>query len=490
MKLGQVLSLTRGNQIDIADEKQYVIAGVQNSGKGVLNKRRVTGAELKMKKYQVIEENQLMWCKVDTKNGAFGVTTKDHVGSLASTNMALAAIDTKKIKPEFISALFQIQGFHEHITKYSSGTTNRQYLTPTQLFELIEIPNWSITKQEEFLVRLDLIQNSPFFAKIDQQLTHLTQLRQALLREAMQGQLLPQDPTDEPAAVLLQQLQAAAKPGKKGRGGTLFTEKAKTAEGPFAIPTSWAWCTLGDLVVSSDAGTSFQCTNRPITGDEWGVIKLSAISWDKFLPEQNKFYSAEAPEELAAQIRTGDFIISRANTTELVGKSVVVQEGNYNLLLSDKSIRFTFSPLISVAYANLCNNSQFARAHYANAANGSSPSMKNITQANMRNLPIPLPPLAEQHRIVAKLAQLLQHCDALEQRIRASRQLAEQLLATALREALAPPTGTELAEEVEAELVEVEVAPAAPRRGRPLKQRLATNDPDLFSELADSFGVE
>lgn len=49
--------------------------------------------------------------------------------------------------------------------------------------------------------------------------------------------------------------------------------------------------------------------------------------------------------------------------------------------------------------------------------------------------------LAEQRRIVAKLAQLLQHCEALEQRIRESRQLAGQLLQTALREALAPPAG-------------------------------------------------
>nr|GFD05034.1 hypothetical protein [Tanacetum cinerariifolium] len=63
----------------------------------------------------------------------------------------------------------------------------------------------------------------------------------ALLREAMQGQLLPQDPTDEPAAVMLQQLQAAAKPGKKGRGqaGALFAEAAEAVEGLFEVPTSW-----------------------------------------------------------------------------------------------------------------------------------------------------------------------------------------------------------------------------------------------------------
>jgi type I restriction enzyme S subunit len=67
-----------------------------------------------------------------------------------------------------------------------------------------------------------------------------------------------------------------------------------------------------------------------------------------------------------------------------------------------------------------------------------------------REMPVPLPPLAEQQRIVAKLGQLLAHCDALEQRIQASRRLAGQLLQTALREALAGPGGAVVAAAPEA----------------------------------------
>ena len=65
----------------------------------------------------------------------------------------------------------------------------------------------------------------------------------------------------------------------------------------------------------------------------------------------------------------------------------------------------------------------------------------------------------------------MQHCDALEQRIRESRRLAEQLLQTALREALAPPAGTEPAEVAELELAEDEATPASKtKRGRPHKE--------------------
>src|SRR6185369_15642434 len=106
MKFAEFLNIEKNNLIHIDNSLNYIIAGVQNYGKGILNKRNVKGAELTMRKYQLIKENQLMWCKVDTKNGAFGITKKEHIGSLASTNMCLANINTKKILPDFLQLLF------------------------------------------------------------------------------------------------------------------------------------------------------------------------------------------------------------------------------------------------------------------------------------------------------------------------------------------------------------------------------------------------
>ncbi len=64
-----------------------------------------------------------------------------------------------------------------------------------------------------------------------------------------------------------------------------------------------------------------------------------------------------------------------------------------------------------------------------------------INTTQLKNLPIPLPPLAEQHRIVAKLDELMRYCDALEASIQASRVQNEGLLQQVLREALAPGNG-------------------------------------------------
>ena len=108
-----------------------------------------------------------------------------------------------------------------------------------------------------------------------------------------------------------------------------------------------------------------------------------------------------------------------------------------------------------------------------------------IGRENILDKYFPLPPLVEQHRIVAKLEQLMQHCDALEQRIRESRRLAEQLLQTALREALASPAGTEPTEDAELELAEADAVPAPARRGRPRQSKFDPNNPTpgLFDDF-------
>lgn len=118
MKLREILALQKDNLIDIKENEEYTIAGVQSYGQGVINRRVVKGKEFTMKRYQVIQPNQLMWCKVDTKNGAFGVTTKQHEGSLASTNIALADIDIQKANPEFIQLLFKMTFFYNYINEF------------------------------------------------------------------------------------------------------------------------------------------------------------------------------------------------------------------------------------------------------------------------------------------------------------------------------------------------------------------------------------
>ena len=130
--------------------------------------------------------------------------------------------------------------------------------------------------------------------------------------------------------------------------------------------------------------------------------------------------------------------MSRANTAELVAKSVVTKKPPPKLLLNDKTLRVRFTEHTDKRFLNMVNNSSVSRAYYATAASGTSSSMKNISREGVLMLPVALPPLAEQRRIVAKVDELMRWCDALEARLTAARTTATHLLDATIHQTLAP----------------------------------------------------
>ena len=123
--------------------------------------------------------------------------------------------------------------------------------------------------------------------------------------------------------------------------------------------------------------------------------------------------------------------MSRANTSELVGKSVIVDYTPKKLLLSDKILKIFFSSNVNQAFFNFVNNSLIARNYYAQVSFGTSTSIRNISRIQILNMPIPLPPIKEQHRIVAKVNQLMSYCDELEVKLTQSLKDKEKLIDTA-----------------------------------------------------------
>ena len=259
-------------------------------------------------------------------------------------------------------------------------------------------------------------------------------LEQTILQLAVRGLLVPQDPADEPASVLLQRIRAekdrliAAKKIKRDKPLPPINDEDIS----YDAPTGWEWVRVGELVNSSEAGWSPSCIGTPRRAGHWGVLKVSAVSWGKFDPEANKELPADLQPRPEYEVRPGDFLLSRANTAELVARSVVVDAVDARLMLSDKIIRLDVARLIDREYINFCNNSANARTYYAINASGTSSSMKNVSREVVLNLPIALPPLAEQTRIVARVTQLRDLCTTLRQRLAAAqttqRHLAEALV--------------------------------------------------------------
>lgn len=263
-------------------------------------------------------------------------------------------------------------------------------------------------------------------------------LEQTILQLAVRGLLVPQDSTYEPASVLIARIRAEkAKLAKAGElKQTKVLRPVTESDCTFNVPTSWTWARLGELVNHSEAGWSPRCDEGQRRGGAWGVLKVSAVSWGEFRSHENKQLPATLKARAEYEVRDGDFLISRANTVELVARSVVAQNPEPRLMLSDKLIRLKISALVDHLYVNLVNNAQFARAYYAENASGTSGSMKNVSREVILNLPVPLPPPAEQRRIVARVEELRALCADLRkhlQQAQATRShLAEALVARAV----------------------------------------------------------
>lgn len=255
-------------------------------------------------------------------------------------------------------------------------------------------------------------------------------LKQTILQLAVMGKLVPQDPDDEPASELLKRIeQEKAQLVKEGK---IKKQKplppVSDEEKPFELPAGWKWCRLGDLAIGSEAGWSPQCEPHPRNGDDWGVLKISSVTWGEFNPEENKALPVKLEPRQKYEVKGKDFLLSRANTSELVARSVVVpQTVPKHLMLSDKIIRFQFSDLLDVNYINIVNNSMLSREYYGMVAGGTSASMKNVTRNQVSLLPVALPPNNEQKKIISVTESVLAFADTLKNLIVISEDIKKNL---------------------------------------------------------------
>lgn len=139
------------------------------------------------------------------------------------------------------------------------------------------------------------------------------QLRNSILQWAIQGKLVPQDPNDEPASVLLERIReekarlVKEKKIKRDKNESIIyrgednSYYEKFADGnvvcideeiPFYVPETWSWCRLRSVIRGTGAGKSPNCDKRPKNDDEWGVLTTTAIQYCDFLPNENKVLPA------------------------------------------------------------------------------------------------------------------------------------------------------------------------------------------------------
>jgi type I restriction enzyme, S subunit len=199
------------------------------------------------------------------------------------------------------------------------------------------------------------------------------------------------------------------------------------------IPDGWEAGKIKDLIKSLDAGVSVNSENKSIQNGEIGVLKVSAVSYGKFLPSEHKVVLTEELHRLTIYPKKDRILISRANTPDLVGASVYIDRDYPNLFLPDKL--WQTEPRhnnFSLKWLSYLISSDDYRLKISSHATGTSMSMKNISKVDLLNIEIIIPPLLEQCRIAEVLGVWDESIDLLEKligRVRSRKQgLMQQLL--------------------------------------------------------------
>jgi type I restriction enzyme, S subunit len=180
---------------------------------------------------------------------------------------------------------------------------------------------------------------------------------------------------------------------------------------------AWAKHQLRDVIKAIEAGVSPNAMDRPAKPGEFGVLKVSSVTWGEFRPDENKALFPDYSVAGIPTVRSGDLLLSRANTAELLAMPVQVPQDYPNLILSDKTFRLVLDEKrVAVRFLLYWLRQQTTRRYFASRATGTSGSMRNVSQVTIGECPIALPPLPVHRRI----AGILDRAEALRAKPRAA----------------------------------------------------------------------
>ncbi|WP_088640692.1 MULTISPECIES: restriction endonuclease subunit S [Fibrobacter] len=360
----------------------------------------------------------------------------------ATIHYSSYTFDSSKVDLGYFKFFVKSAAFIAAMQKQVKGSIKTEIKSKHLLALEISIPDLQTQKKIVKEISSQLDKTEQLSIEIAKQKSYAKQLRQNILQEAIEGKLTAdwrkQHPVqkgnpDYDAEALFEKIQAEKSETKSSKKTVAPITKDEI---PFEIPAGWKWVRLGDISLFSSAGKSFNCESREAIGDEWGIIKTSAITSGVFVESENKFYSKKCNNDVQTKIQMGDFLFCRASGSKgLAGRSCVVEKISSNLLLSDKSIRIELAQGISKSLVNMLNNSQYGENYRLSLGTNKSTSMNNLTREQILNFRIPLPPTAEQKEIVARVEQHLQTITQLETQIATRETTTKQLMQSILKDA-------------------------------------------------------
>ena len=269
---------------------------------------------------------------------------------------------------------------------------------------------------------------------------HIQQLRQTILNLAVRGRLVLQDPNDEPAAELLKRINAEKarlmKEGKIKKEGPVESNGGNGA--PFTIPKTWKWARFSELTELITKGSSPKWQGIAYVSKDKGVVFVTSENVGNYRLrklDELKYVEKRFNEiEPRSVLQYGDILMNLVGAS--IGRTAIYDLREVaNISQAVAMIRLIKSaPNLCVEFLLYYLNSPSAiQLMMASQVVTAQP---NISLTNAREFPIPVPPLAEQHRIVAKADELMALCARLEAQLTTAQTESLLLLESVLHQAL------------------------------------------------------
>ena len=360
--------------------------------------------------YPIIGRQGALCGNINLANGQFYAT--EHavcVETFANTNVLWCCY--------FLTAL--------NLNQYATATA-QPGLAVANINEVL-IPLPPLSEQHRIVAKIEeLLPYIERYGKAGEHLTALNTtfpeaLKKSILQEAVQGKLVPQNPDDEPASVLIERIraekQALIKAGKikKDKHESIIVTRDKIPyeiidgkerciadEVPFEIPESWCWCRLG-TIFQHNTGKALNSSNHQ--GTMMQYITTSNLYWDRFELDKLKEMLFTDSEVEKCTVTKGDLLVCEGGD---IGRAAIWNY-DYPMRIQNHIHRLRSYAPVEVYFFYYV----FYLYKRAGLIGGKGIGIQGLSSNAIDKLLIPLPPLAEQKKIVAKIEELMQYCDKL-----------------------------------------------------------------------------
>ena len=330
-------------------------------------------------------------------------------------------VTTVRVNAALISdyIYYALTYYQPYLEKNCSGSTNQTELKPAVIANLfIPVPPYAeqrrIVQKLSDVLPLVMVYNDKETALETYNNDFPSQLKKSILQYAVQGKLVPQDPADEPASVLLERIRAEKeqliKSGKIKRDkheSVIFRrdnsyyervdgiERCIDDEIPFEIPESWRWTRWGTVATSIQYGYNApakQCGRIR-------MVRISDIHENLVTWTTVPFCDIDELDISTYLLQPNDILFARTGGT--VGKSFLVRDVPYEAIYAGYLIRTRYSALLCPQYLKYFMESPL---YWQQLKTGTTATAQpNCNGQTLSNMLLPLPPAKEQYRIVEKI---------------------------------------------------------------------------------------